>query len=165
MDHSASIQYVLAAIQQIVPFNIPLAQLSLTRLRGSSHSADELVDGIIKMKELEGLTCVRNHCLTIPHIYKFCEYLPNLRALSLDINAETTLTLEDITKWIRAADKLETLSIDYLGSSTMRELIVDRATYKEWREIVENRRDKTHLFLSLEPSFSFEAKLTPADAS
>lgn len=91
--------------------------------------------------------------------------MPNLRALSLDINAETTLTLEDITKWIRAADKLEILSIDYLGSSTMRELIVDRDTYKEWREIVENRRDKTHLFLSLEPSFSFEAKLTPADAS
>lgn len=130
-------------------------------MQSGIYDADRFVDEIMKLKELERLTCSYISTLTESRVYKFCKYLPKLRDLRVRIHA--IVTLEDITKWIRAADKLDKLYINVTYEyQPVLKISVDSRTYEEWIEIVEKRLDKKHLFLSLDDG-TYKAELTPAD--
>lgn len=164
---------ILTAIQQIVSTNIPLQHLYLNSIIYGSN-VDQLVGEILKLKELESLTCGKIRNLTESHVSKFCKHLLKLRHFAIELNIRPSLG--EITKWIGTADKLETLYVGGVktpnrGRYRIYELqehhidlriIVTSDTHKEWVEIVEKRRDRTHLSLTLD-YLKYTTSLTPTD--
>lgn len=85
-SYSGWLKHIVLIIQHIVAANISLRHLCLKEDVScrTYRDCNQLVDEILKLAELERITCTRIVGLTESHVYKFCQYLPELRGLAIE---------------------------------------------------------------------------------
>lgn len=139
-------------INEIRVSNIPLKYLQLTHF--DVHlTNNQLFDAISKLKTLKTLRLEFVINLSSVHIIDICKHLTSLSQLFLVYckrNDRLDYSEKMLLGIIQNAEKLQTLAIQ--GKFTRTKIYIDAATYKKIVKIVEQRREKAHLELVLQPN-------------
>lgn len=140
--------YVSHAILVMVRKNVPLKYVSLLRVHFNRLNAFIFEKTVPQLKQLETLKLVAvTGYLKLSHIHKVCQRCNELSRLLLCV--KHVPTLDDISQMIRNATNLRWLSIEPTVRGQVAQICVNTDVYKEWLQIVENRREKTHLKIEL----------------
>lgn len=153
-------EHIVSILREILAVNGPLNHLCLQNIDSLAH-ADRLVDGVSKLKKLERLELFYIKGLTIFHFQDICKYCTALRVLN--ILPAFIPTTKSISEMVRNAPNLEQLQFWRNWPHHRCDGVpycVDIGVYNEWKEIVENRRDKRRLQIRLDRD-NFKTNMTP----
>lgn len=140
--------HYVSLIREISETQMPLKYFRVhnQRMKEDRDAARSFIDAILALVKLETLILVDIDGLNARDINRFCKHLKHLEVLHLE--NVVPLAVDEILKLVGNAEKLEQLILDEKHA----DIIIDfdgETLMENIAEIVEKRREKTHLEIDL----------------